>query len=444
MDNTLNSLIQKINPHTLIGIEIREVPSGKIIYAKNSHILMRPASVEKIPTALTVLSKLGPTYQFKTSLYKKQNDVYVKFRGDPTFTMHNLKELLEAYKKREGSTIQGNIIINKETVPTFPHFEGWSVEATRFLYGAPISAININKNSVCLKMVPSKVLNQKPFIVYDKHQPAYKVDNQAISAACAEEDYIQRCDLDLEETVFLKGCVPRGADAFKICLPVKEHRFTEYVRKCFHKALAEAGIHLKGKLLFRAFSEKAMALIAEHSSEPLFEILKVGMKDSDDTIMESVLIPFMLEAPLKFRDAKYLNTFIAQTLQKSLGVDLSGAFFMDGSGLSHHNLISAHQVTDLLWQALNHKSLKEPFLASLAIGGEDGTLKSRLKNLPNGIRILAKTGTLTSMRNLSGYMFKGEKPVYVFSIMMQNFSENGKVYEDLQDKIIASLGHSIP
>lgn len=444
MGSTFNSLIQKINSHALIGIEIRDAQSGKIIYEKNSHTLMRPASVEKIPTALMVLSKLGPTYQFKTSLYKKQNDIYVKFRGDPTFTMRHLQELLGAYKKREGSTLSGNIIVNKENVPPFPHFEGWSVEATRFLYGAPISAININKNSVCLKMVPSKTPHQKPLIIYDKHQPAYKVDNQAISAACAEEDYIQRCDLDLEETVSLKGCVPHGSDAFKICLPVKEHRFKEYVRKCFHKALADAGIHFKGKILFRDFSEKPLTLVAEHRSAPLFEILKVGMKDSDDTVMESVLIPFMLEEPLKFRNAKYLNTFMRQTLQQSLGVDLSDSFFMDGSGLSHHNLISAHQVADLLWQALNHKSLKEPFLASLAIGGEDGTLKSRLKNLPGGIRVLAKTGTLTSMRNLAGYIFRGEKPAYIFSIMMQNFSENGKVYEDLQDKIIVSLSHSIP
>lgn len=443
MDAALNSLIQKINPQVLIGIEIREAGSGKIIYEKNAHTLMRPASVEKIPTALTVLAKLGPTYQFRTSLYKHQNDMYVKFRGDPTFTLSHLKELLVAYKKQEGSTLSGNIIINKENVPPFPHFEGWSVEATRFLYGAPISAININKNSVCLKMVPSKAPHQKPLIIYDKHQPAYKVDNQAISAACAEEDYIQRCDLDLEETVSLKGCVPAGSDAFKICLPVKEHRFKEYIRKCFYKALAEAGILFKGKILFKAFSEKAMPLVTEHRSEPLFEILKVGMKDSDDTIMESVLIPFMREAPLKFKDAKYLNTFMRQTLQQLLGVDLMGAFFMDGSGLSHHNLMSAHQVVDLLCQALNHKSLREPFLASLAVAGEDGTLKARLKNLPKEIRVLAKTGTLTSMRNLSGYIFKGEKPVYVFSIMTQNFSESGKVYEDLQDKIITSLSHSI-
>lgn len=269
IEDGINSLIGKANPNALIGIEIRDARSGKIIYEKNSHILMRPASVEKVSTALTVLSKLGTAYQFKTSLYKAKEDVYVRFRGDPTFTFLDLKKLLKTYKKQEGEVIRGNIIINKDTVPIYPYFEGWSVEATRFLYGAPISSININKNSICLKLVPSKESNRKPLVVYDRNQPSYTVDNQAISTACSEENYIQRCDLDFEEEVLLKGCVPPGSSAFKICLPVKEHRFREYVRKCFHQALVDAGIHLKGNLLFKDFSKDTSSLVAEHRSAPL-------------------------------------------------------------------------------------------------------------------------------------------------------------------------------
>ena len=232
-----------------------------------------------------------------------------------------------------------------------------------------------------------------------------------------------------------------GSSAFKMCLPVKEHRFKEYVRKCIKASLAEAGVHLKGRVVFRAFSKGKCDPVAKHLSKPLYEILKQGVKDSDDTIMESVLIPFMLKDPEKFRKPKYMGAFMSRGLQDVLGVNLSGAVFMDGSGLSHHNLISAHQVADLLSRALNHKSLNEPFLSSLAVGGEDGTLKLRLKNLPRGTKVLAKTGTLTGIRSLGGYVFKDGKPKYLFVMMMQNFSQDGKIYENLQDKIVTHLSH---
>jgi D-alanyl-D-alanine carboxypeptidase/D-alanyl-D-alanine-endopeptidase (penicillin-binding protein 4) len=443
LTTAIDSLIYTTNPYSMVGIEIRDLESGKIIYEKNPHILMRPASLEKIPTALVVLSQLGPTYQFETSLLEKEHTVYLRFSGDPTFTLQDLNGLFKTYKHKKGGTITGNIVINQESVPVFPHVDGWSVEATRFLYGAPISVININKNTICLRVVPAKTDKQKPLIIYDKNQPPYKIDNHSISKACLDEEYIERCDLDLEEQVSIKGCVPNGSPAFKVCLPVKEHRFKEYIRKCIQTSLAEAGIHLKGKIFFRPFSKQKLHIIAQHLSDPLYDIVKNGMKESDDTIMESVLIPFMLKRPHKFRKPKYLGTFMANVLQDSLGVDLSRAILMDGSGLSHHNLISAHQVAELLWAAWHHKSLREPFLASMAVGGDDGTLKARLKNLPEGVQVLAKTGTLTGIRGLAGYIVKNRKPKYLFAMMMQNFSEDGKNYEELQDKIVIQLSHLI-
>jgi len=443
LTGTIDSLIQKTALDSMVGMEIRDLNSGKIIYEKNPNLLMRPASLEKIPTALVALSQLGPTYQFETSLLKKGNAVYLRFAGDPTFTLVDLTALFKAYKQKKGSTIAGDIMINQETVPVFPHVEGWSIEATRFLYGAPISVLNVNKNTICFKLIPGIPIKRKPTLIYDKNQPPYKIDNQSISTACLEEEYIERCDLDLEERISIKGCIPNGSPAFKICLPVKEHRFKEYIRKCIHTALEGAGVFLKGKILFRPFPKEKPHVLVQHFSDPLYDILKKGIKDSDDTIMESVLIPFMLENPDKFRKPKYLDTFMKKTLQDCLSVDLSRAVFMDGSGLSHHNLISAHQMADLLWEAFRHKSLKEPFLASLAVGGEDGTLKLRLKNLPKGVKVLAKTGSLTSIRSLAGYILKDEKPKYLFVMMMQNFSEDGKVYEDLQDKIVTSLTQSI-
>ncbi|MFN7662641.1 MAG: D-alanyl-D-alanine carboxypeptidase/D-alanyl-D-alanine-endopeptidase [Alphaproteobacteria bacterium] len=438
----LDAYMSQIDDRCMVAVEIQDMDSGKIVYQKNSLKLMKPASLQKIPTALVALSKLGSTYRFETSLHKKGCDLYLQFAGDPTFRLKDLGDLFKSYRKKSGSVISGNIVVGEHTTPPFPYKDGWTVEAVRFKYGAPISAININKNVICLRFVPGATEKQRPTVIYDPDQPSYKIDNQSISKICLEEEYLERCDLDLEENLTIKGCVPLGGAAFKICLPVKDHRFKEYVRKCIQSALREVGVELRGKIIFKvAKLDPNSVLIARHFSEPLFQILKTGMKNSDNTIMESLLLPIMLKTPHAFRKSDYLHKFMTLTLKEGLGVDMEDQLLMDGSGLSHHNLISAHKINELLYKAYQNKSFQEAFVASLAVGGLEGTLQNHFKSLPKGIKIVGKTGTLGGVCNIAGYVFAGEKTRYIFTIMMQNFVGEDTAYIDLQEKIVLSLTH---
>lgn len=440
----LDAYMSQIDDRCMVAVEIQEMDSGKIVYQKNSLKLMKPASLQKIPTALVALSKLGATYRFETSLHQKGSDLYLQFTGDPTFSLSDLGDLFKSCRKKVGPVLSGNIVVGEYTTPPFPYKDGWTVEAVRFKYGAPISAININKNVICFRFVPGATEKQKPTVIYDPDQPSYKVDNQSVSKACSEEEYLERCDLDLEENVTIRGCVPLGGTAFKICLPVKDHRFKEYVRKCIQSALKMAGVELRGKIVFKAANINLNpAPLAHHFSEPLFQILKTGMKNSDNTIMESLLLPIMLKNPGVFRKNDYLHKFMSLALKEGLGVDMGGQLLMDGSGLSHHNLISAHKINQLLYKAYQNKSFQEAFVASLAVGGLEGTLQNHFKNLPKGIKVVGKTGTLGSVSNVAGYLLHHEKPKYVFTIMMQNFVEDDQVYVDFQEKIVLSLAQSL-
>ncbi|MDC0349085.1 D-alanyl-D-alanine carboxypeptidase/D-alanyl-D-alanine-endopeptidase [Alphaproteobacteria bacterium] len=440
---TIDSMLKKENPHLMVGIEIRDLPSGKIIYEKNANSLIKPASLQKISSGLVALLQLGPHYRFKTSLFEKEGVAYLDFSGDPTLSLGDIERLFHLFKKKKGEHISKNIIVYEKNVPLFFHGEGWSVESTRFLYGAPISVMNINKNSVCFRVVPSKVKNQKPVIIYDKGQPFYPIQNSASSSQCSDSTHMERSDLSFEKKISVKGCVPYKTKSFKVCLPVKEHHFKEYIRKCIHTALKNSGIQFSGKIIFQRGSQKKTTLIACHQSEPLSEILKEGMKKSDNTIMESLMIPAKIKNPSQFRKASGFEKYVIDVLEKGLGVDLSKARLTDGSGLSHHSLISPRHLAMLLLEALRHKVWGGIWLRSMSIGGKDGTLEFRLKDLPKNIKVFAKTGTLTGTNNLAGYILKNEKPRYLFVIMMQNFSESPDNYKALQGRIIRYLSHLV-
>ncbi|MFK7739883.1 MAG: D-alanyl-D-alanine carboxypeptidase/D-alanyl-D-alanine-endopeptidase [Planctomycetota bacterium] len=112
----------------------------------------------------------------------------------------------------------------------------------------------------------------------------------------------------------------------------------------------------------------------------------------------------------------------------------------DGSGVSHYNLLSAELLVSLLvdMDAVGGES-QELFRRSLPIAGVDGTLASRMKATAAEGRVFAKTGTVSAVSNLAGYIDTKSGRRLAFAIMCQSFVGSAKPWRDLQDRICASL-----
>lgn len=110
----------------------------------------------------------------------------------------------------------------------------------------------------------------------------------------------------------------------------------------------------------------------------------------------------------------------------------------DGSGLSRQNKVSAHNIALLLQSARDNA----PFLASLAVAGEPGTLLGRLKDSPLLGHVRGKTGTLKEVVATSGYL---DHPIdgrrYIFAIVSNDFQEGkGPEVRQLHDALLRALG----
>jgi D-alanyl-D-alanine carboxypeptidase/D-alanyl-D-alanine-endopeptidase (penicillin-binding protein 4) len=128
---------------------------------------------------------------------------------------------------------------------------------------------------------------------------------------------------------------------------------------------------------------------------------------------------------------KMIDSLIALT-----GLNPNAYRLVDGSGISHYNLISAQ----LLLKVLKYMYFQKPDLykilyESFPVAGVDGTLSNRMKGASAQNKVHAKTGTLSGVSCLSGYVTADNGHLLAFSIILQNFTGSSKVGKDYEDKI---------
>ena len=76
----------------------------------------------------------------------------------------------------------------------------------------------------------------------------------------------------------------------------------------------------------------------------------------------------------------------------------------DGSGLSRYDYVTADAIVAILKRVWKDEKLRGPFLAALPVGAHDGTLESRMRGTILDGKVQAKTGTISNMRSLSGFL----------------------------------------
>jgi D-alanyl-D-alanine carboxypeptidase/D-alanyl-D-alanine-endopeptidase (penicillin-binding protein 4) len=177
-------------------------------------------------------------------------------------------------------------------------------------------------------------------------------------------------------------------------------------------------------------------LLIEQESPPLFEILQIVNKVSQNLHAELVL----REIGRATRNVGSRAAGLAEVADflNEAGVASSAYKFEDASGLSRMNLVSPDAVVRLL----NHMYLSEErdgWLELLAVGGEDGTLDHRFRSAAARGRVLAKTGTLTGASALSGYLETQSGRMLGFSVMINNYNTKSGPARQFIDGVVTEL-----
>jgi D-alanyl-D-alanine carboxypeptidase/D-alanyl-D-alanine-endopeptidase (penicillin-binding protein 4) len=172
-----------------------------------------------------------------------------------------------------------------------------------------------------------------------------------------------------------------------------------------------------------------------HRSKPLSALAQPLLKNSINLYGEAFL---RLNAP---REGPLTNDAALSGMVQRLdawGITPDGQQLVDGSGLSRRNVVSPETILTVLRQMYDPTGTS-PFMTGLPIAGIDGSLEGRMRRTAAEGTLRAKTGTMTNVRSLAGYVTTRDGEVLAFVVMVNNFEGAGVTALDAIDSIGASL-----
>jgi len=222
---------------------------------------------------------------------------------------------------------------------------------------------------------------------------------------------------------------------------VTVHNPAQLAAEAFRRALKEKGITVSGSAMDQKppaspLRYDSMRVLTSYTSPPLSAIIREINKSSQNLYAELL---FRTMGALFGRDGSALEAaaVVGNALER-MGIPPDSVIIYDGSGLSRLNLTTPEAIVSLLEYMHKHESFS-CFYDSLPVAGVDGTLRDRLRKSEGHERIAAKTGRMTHVFNLSGYVSGRDGNILAFSLMTNNYVGPVDALRALQDRLCIEL-----
>lgn len=417
------------------GVSVRKADTGEELFESFGDKRLHPASNMKIMTAAAALETLGEDYRFVTEVLFDgkerprgsnvvlKGDVYLKGKGDPTLMKEDLDQFASDLKAQGVKRIQGDLIADDSWYDDIRLSQdlNWSDE-TNYV-GAEVSALTLSPNTdydagtVIVEVTPGS--GEKANIKLTPETDYVEIVNRTEMVAAGQSKQIRIEREHGTNRIIVEGKMPENGTLSRSWTAVWDP--AGYANDVFRKSLSDAGITVGGKLKKGTAPEDAL-LLSSKESMPLEELLIPFMKLSNNGHGE-VLTKEMGKVIEGEGTWDAGLDIITQEMGK-LGADTSTILLRDGSGMSHKTLIPATELSQILY-AVQEKDWYPAFEYSLPVAGNaerfvGGTLSRRMTAPPVQNNVLAKTGSLTGVSSLSGYVTSLDGEKLIFSVMINN------------------------
>ena len=430
--NKINKIIENSEIDLNMSIQVISLKDNKVIYDYNSQKLLMPASTNKLYTCAAALHFLEKDHQFGTDVFSDTKNLILKGGGDPDLSIIELDSLaLEVSKKYKNID---TLFIDDTFLDSLNYGEGWMWDEGPWWYAAPISALSVNDNCIDFYIKPSTIGKAASIDYYPKTS-FIKFKNESITV----QDSVQKrlkIDRDwvLNKNNFnAYGEIIDTSDVDTLYRNIYDP--STFTGVLFKESLQKYGAGVK-TISKKKTSNKSYKKVSNHLSKPLIHSATNLMNESDN-----------LSAELFVKSIGALDTLpgtwkvgldsIKSFLAKEVLIDTSNIRLADASGVSRYNLTSAAQLNSLLKWMYNSE-YKDDFISTLPGGGwENSTLEKRL--IDEGDLVRAKTGGLSGVRNLAGYIKSKKYGDVAFSILMNGYTDYSSRYARVHDQIVKSI-----
>ena len=451
----------------LWGVKIVSLDTGKLIFEHNAEKLFSPASNSKLYTVALALDRLGPDYRIKTSLYARtspnrrgtlKGDLIVYGRGDPSLNarLHEndlLKALdpLAAELARAGVKRITGDLVGDQSFFHGPEFgSGWMWDDLEYSYGAEISALTINDNTLPIAVQPGEGVGVPARFVPGACPGFLVLSNRTETAERGAIRDIRFYRPLNENLVYASGRIPLGDPGYTENVPI--HNPAMLFVTVLREVLARHGIKVAGKLhtvdwlerQSRPVDYRQLAELGSVESLPLRDIAREVLKPSQNLYTDLLLahVGEAIGSPTNRTDETSEELGIRELYRflAGAGIKEGDVFFEEGSGLSRDNLTTPNATVALL-KYMSTRKYSEDYISALPIAGVDGTLRNRMKGTAAAGNVRAKTGSLRWTSSLSGYVTTAAGERLAFSLMVNRYQSSpsgGSARQDL-DAIAALM-----
>ena len=431
-----------------VGISVYNCTEQKPVYSFNEKRLCRPASNMKILTSATALSVLSSGYSFKTGLFytgaidengRLFGDIYLVGGFDPELKSADLDTLIVRVKKAGVSTIEGNLYLDVSMDDSAFWGKGWSWDDDMKAFQPYLSSIPLNKGIVKLKIIPASPA-RAPIIKTEPESSFIRVVNRVSTVWKNAEPpsntlRFSRENTDNHNTIVVSGTISASEVAYETTISLKNPH--GYVLTVFSEKLSEQFPESKirtGGLAKIPSDAQNMGYTTHNMAEVIIKLNKLSDNLNAEMLLYALGYQMGAEHSSTGKGVVVVQRFIEQ-----IGLNPKAYSIVDGSGLSNQNYLTPELLVAVLTYMYQSPDF-DLFRKSLPIAGEDGTLTHRMKNSAAYRKVTAKTGSLTGVSALSGYVTARNGHLLAFSIMIQNFVEKTSyVSTNFIDKICEVL-----
>ncbi len=444
------------------GVKIVSLDSKKTVFEHDAGKLFSPASNCKLYTMALALDQLGGDHRIKTSLYSAakpdkrgtlKGDLIVYGRGDPTINARlnggdiyrALQPLVDALTNAGVRRISGDLVGDESFITGSPYGSGWAWDDVNYYYGAEISALTINDNTLRATVQPGGKVGEPCQLSIAPLTSYVVLSNRTRTVTAGGKRDINFFRPGEQNVIYVTGQMP--LDATNYSDEVTLHDPAKLFVAFFKDALQRNGIKVGGKTrtvnwLGRQAQPVDVSKWVELGmveSLPMRDINRAVQKPSQNLYTDLVLayIGSLAEQCATSRAAvadstNQNETVIGRVSSEDLGVRELDKFlqkigvkrgdveFEEGSGLSRNNLVTPNATITLLEHMSRHVEA-ESYLRALPVAGVDGSLRNRMKKTRAEGNVRAKTGTLRWANALSGYVTTAAGERLAFCLMLNRY-----------------------
>jgi D-alanyl-D-alanine carboxypeptidase/D-alanyl-D-alanine-endopeptidase (penicillin-binding protein 4) len=438
----------------VIGVEVVSLDHRDVLFRHNGDRLVMPASNMKILTLAAAAERLGWDYTFTTTIKATgpvvdgalQGDLIVRGTGDPTLNTRQVSPTpvldgwADAIRAAGIQRVAGRLVGDDDAFDEQAFGQGWSWDYLQEGYAAPVGALQVYEDAVTISIAPGETVGDPAHAEFATPGSGWAIVNRAVTGAPGGPSTLSTQRLRGSTVVRITGSLPADSPAIARTLAVDDP--TAYFLGLLTAALERRGIIVAGGVVdIDDLPPDSLApngrVIVEHRSPPLGELSRTLMAVSQNLYAETLLraIGSVEGGAASAADGRAAVLGILN----AWGTPAGSVVIADGSGLSRYNYVTAAVLTRVLQHMYEDPRHRQRWMNALPAGGEPGTLQKRFVGTPAEGRVRAKTGSISNVRALSGYVSSAGGEQLAFSILINNVTASSEEVLRVIDAAVVRL-----